>query len=313
MNDSVIVRLEPAYTVTQETVGLSGRRPVRVQRVELNGQTVRPHNHAYYEVFLVLEGNCHHWTPTGPQPFFAGNVAVLAPGRIHAIDATKATAVNLYYLAEWLLDDLPLLWSEYGLIAVFLEQALFQRSAWLDVPQFQLDAVGLQACAHELQELEAEIARAHPSPPFLKATLTKCLCRLARSAVQAQQVRAFGFREEVWAYLSAVEEALSRGEAVPGGMPEVTTTLSRDHLSRLVREATGMSATGYFQKRRIQHAAVRLLNPTRTVTEVALECGYADAAHISRYFRRFLGQTPSAYRKAYAPTGTDTGPEVVPV
>ncbi len=287
-------------TVSQATVGLSGQRPLRLQRVELNGRSVAAHDHTFYEIFLVLKGRCWHETVAGRQRFGPGHVAVLAPGRVHAIGRARIEAVNLYYLAEWLLDDLATLWAEEGLVGLFLEKALFRRLPGPEVPQFRLDEEGNAGLVRDLNDLEVETERGAPSLPFLKATLVKCLCRLARAAVAQAQVRPAGFRPEVWAFLEAVEDAVSRGDALASGVPRVGVTVTGDHLARLVREAIGMSPTAYFQQRRIQRAAVQLLDPTRTVTEVALASGFADAAHFSRFFRRHQGQSPSAYRRSFA-------------
>ncbi|MGF1449693.1 MAG: helix-turn-helix domain-containing protein [Opitutales bacterium] len=299
MNDFDIT-LRAEHTVSQRTVGLSGQRPLRLQRVRLNGHNVPPHDHAFYEIFIVLDGGCRHETATGQTRFTSGSVAVLAPGRIHAIGRSRVQAINLYYLAEWLLDDLPTLWAEAGLVALFLEQALFRRPPGQQVPQFALEPKALEACTRDLNDLEAESQRPKPSLPFLKAALMKCLCRLTRAAVAAHQVQPHGFRPEVWAYLNAVENAVQRGDAVAAGVPRTRSSIGNEHLARLVREATGMSPTAYFQQRRIQNATLRLLDPSRTITEVALGSGFADAAHFSRGFRRHHGMSPSAFRRVYA-------------
>ena len=39
-----------------------------------------------------------------------------------------------------------------------------------------------------------------------------------------------------------------------------------------------------------------LLNTSRSVTEITVETGFADAARFSRWFRRAIGLLPSAFR-----------------
>ena len=34
-----------------------------------------------------------------------------------------------------------------------------------------------------------------------------------------------------------------------------------------------------------------------TLTEIALETGFADQSHMGRYFQRYLGQTPASLRR----------------
>ncbi|MGH6858693.1 MAG: helix-turn-helix domain-containing protein [Phyllobacterium sp.] len=60
-----------------------------------------------------------------------------------------------------------------------------------------------------------------------------------------------------------------------------------------------------------QHAGQRaralrqrlMLTSTEPLSQIALLCGLADQAHLSKLFRRMLGQSPSAWRRRNS-TGT---------
>lgn len=78
-----------------------------------------------------------------------------------------------------------------------------------------------------------------------------------------------------------------------------------EHLSRLFRRWVGMSPRSYAERLRMEVAASRLVNSTRSVKEIAWELGFSQPVHFSRSFRRFSGMSPGAYRTAYyraAPT-----------
>jgi len=48
---------------------------------------------------------------------------------------------------------------------------------------------------------------------------------------------------------------------------------------------------------RLDHARWRLLNTTRTITQIADECGFADSSHFTRCFKDSFGEPPHAYRQ----------------
>ncbi|MCW5549430.1 MAG: helix-turn-helix domain-containing protein [Opitutaceae bacterium] len=50
----------------------------------------------------------------------------------------------------------------------------------------------------------------------------------------------------------------------------------------------------------MHHACGRLLDRERSITEVAMMLGYADAAHFSHMFQAQLGCSPREFRRKYA-------------
>lgn len=68
------------------------------------------------------------------------------------------------------------------------------------------------------------------------------------------------------------------------------------HLARVFRSITGTSIHRYLTRLRISEAADRLWDGADDITSLALECGFADHAHLTRTFRQIIGTTPSEYR-----------------
>lgn len=73
--------------------------------------------------------------------------------------------------------------------------------------------------------------------------------------------------------------------------------ISVRYLHRLF-ETSGTSFAAALQSRRLAAARAALENPTdpRTLTVIAHDCGFCDAAHFSRVFRAAFGVPPSEYR-----------------
>jgi hypothetical protein len=59
---------------------------------------------------------------------------------------------------------------------------------------------------------------------------------------------------------------------------------------------------------RLRTAAWLLTSSDRTVADIATSCGFADASHLGREFRKQFGATPAAYReKGGAPAEAGEG------
>ena len=75
--------------------------------------------------------------------------------------------------------------------------------------------------------------------------------------------------------------------------------LSTRTLERLVARGLGVSPKWLLDCRRLQEAATRLFaEPDIDLAGLAGELGYADQAHFTRHYRRVLGETPDATRRA---------------
>jgi AraC-like DNA-binding protein len=60
----------------------------------------------------------------------------------------------------------------------------------------------------------------------------------------------------------------------------------------------GLSAGQWLTRLRIDQAGERLRQGDAPIVEVALACGYADQTAFTRQFRKVVGLSPGAYRRA---------------
>ena len=73
--------------------------------------------------------------------------------------------------------------------------------------------------------------------------------------------------------------------------------LSPFHFLRLFARVLGVTPHQYLVRCRLRHAARLLADPTRSVTDVALDVGFQDLSNFVRTFRRAAGVSPRAFRK----------------
>jgi AraC family transcriptional regulator len=71
---------------------------------------------------------------------------------------------------------------------------------------------------------------------------------------------------------------------------------SPSHFKALFKQATGVPVHRFVLERRIERARLRLLEGRLSVTEIALETGFAHPSHMARWMRRLLGLGPSQIR-----------------
>ena len=79
--------------------------------------------------------------------------------------------------------------------------------------------------------------------------------------------------------------------------------ISPRQLERLFRKTTGKSPQTVARAIRLRAAGWLLTHSEKSVCAIASACGFADASHLGREFRKIWGVTPSAFRRARAAGG----------
>lgn len=287
------------YRIGQDSVQLSAGRPVRAEPMLVDA-VVAAHDHAFHEIGLVVGGSATHITAAGRAPLVAGDIFVVPPDQVHALDDVDGLEIiNAYYLSEWLMSDLGLLWTEAGAVPLFLSTTLMKAQI-IDTVQLRLAPSTYERVRAELLQIAEEGNSPSPSPLFLRCCLQKAIALIARTWMEQDPTSAtLTFRSEVWSAMEIVERAVNAGTVYSVAGNAKSAGLSVDHFSALFRASTGYGPTDYYQRRRVHRACQLLLDPMPSVTEVAADLGFSDAPHFCRVFKRYKGMTPTEYRTIY--------------
>jgi AraC family transcriptional regulator len=71
------------------------------------------------------------------------------------------------------------------------------------------------------------------------------------------------------------------------------------HFAAQFRAATGLRPHEYVMRRRVEHAQRMLVTDNASLVDAALSVGFKTQAHFTCIFKRFVGQTPRAWRQTH--------------
>ena len=72
--------------------------------------------------------------------------------------------------------------------------------------------------------------------------------------------------------------------------------MSQFHFSHQFKQAIGTTPYQYLLQQRVERAKQLLKNSDRSITDIALMCGFNSHSHLSKQFRQLAGVTPKDYR-----------------
>jgi AraC-like DNA-binding protein len=98
-----------------------------------------------------------------------------------------------------------------------------------------------------------------------------------------------------------IDKYFESNNAERNGLPSVKyfaeqCFLSPNYFGDLVKKETGRNPQEYIQSKIIELAKDKLLGSEKSVSEISYELGFQYSQHFNRYFKRYVGKTPSEYR-----------------
>lgn len=147
-------------------------------------------------------------------------------------------------------------------------------------------------------DVAAEILRAHMDPSIvqkaLRILLVDAVARRGTAQPMPPGVKPFA-DPAVRRAILLMEQNVSHPLTAAELSSQVGASLRQ--LERLFKDATGLTPHAYAQHLRLRFAAWMLARTERTATDIAMECGFADASHLGREFRSTYGVPPNAWRQ----------------
>ena len=256
-----------------------------------------PHVHEEYAVgactagreVIRYRGTLHY---AGP-----GSVVVLEPGEAHTggpADPPDFT-YRVMYPAKGLLTDGLL---ADGLLADGLLAGGRRGQGARRLPRFREPVIADPGLAAELRRLHAALGAGlgETAPLEAESRLSWLLGELVRRHASASRdVEVPGAGRVARLVMAQLADRL----VCPPALAEIAagTGLSRYQLIRSFRTEVGMPPYAWLAQHRVSAARALLERGCRPAEAAALT-GFADQAHLTRWFRRVVGVTPGVYRNS---------------
>ncbi|MFI6348738.1 helix-turn-helix domain-containing protein [Streptomyces sp. NPDC050560] len=248
-------------------------RPLDLLTARFEEHRYAPHSHPEYTVGVCVGGSEAIAYRGGTIYPGVGSIVVLGPGEPHT--GAPASPQGYAYLALY-------------------PGAELLSDATLGAPHFGEPVVDDPRLADALVRAHTALRRG-VEPLEAESRLPWLLSALARRHGGARPVR--DTVPGAAAITRAVRDRLAGELLAPPSLAQLAAEhgLSRYQLLRAFRDSMGMPPYAWLAQYRVGRARA-LLEAGYRPARVAGLVGFADQAHLTRWFRRVLGVTPAAYR-----------------
>lgn len=131
------------------------------------------------------------------------------------------------------------------------------------------------------------------------------LLKYANRFYERQFIHRKEFSQDLLSQFNAqLNHYYEENNSVEKGLPridEIATKIgvSKRYLSDTLKKETGKTSSDHLQLFLIDQAKNKLLNPNKTIAEVAFDLGFEYPPYFSRLFKKKEGISPSMYREKY--------------
>lgn len=240
------------------------------------------HCHNFYEVYLFLEGNVDYLVEGQQYKPTPNSMLLLSPHVFHGVrinDSTPYRRFSIHFHPDILSSDRrSLLLSAFPSPERRAERIYFEQVERFHIPDY---FEALEDCARKPPELSASLL-----PICVEALLARITSLAADGAPLEEQP---GTPDTATAILLYLNRHLK--DAITLDQLSEQFFISKHHLNKVFRKATGTTVFDYLLHKRVI-LAQQLLIDGYSAQAAASEAGFGDYSSFYRAYKRILGHSP---------------------
>lgn len=254
------------------------------------------HTFSFYAIYLKDEKNCDLLYGRRSYDYQKGSVICLAPGQVIGTEDTG----EVFQPKGWALCFHPDLIAGTSLFRSMKEYTFFSyevnEALHLSERERELFVDCLQKIQHELchtiDRHSKRLITIH-----IETLLDYCLRFYERQFITRTNVN----QDIITRFERLLDDYFTKGQAQQNGLPTVKycaseLCLSPNYFGDLIKKETGKSAQEYIQLKVTEIAKDLVLNPEKSISQIAYELGFQYPQHFTRLFKKLTGYTPNEYR-----------------
>lgn len=255
------------------------------------------HKHTFFEIVVVVAGQCAQTIGLQNLQFQAGDVIFIAPGTFHTMEVFDDSGLvfNILLRRSTFYQMFTPLTMGDNLLSEFFSEGLYDTSQ-VESLVFHTEESGF--VVQQILELYGEqLQQDTYTDQILVGTLTAMIARMMRTFKGDMECIYSGAQTsqpEDFLVMNYIQEHLA----------DVTLTDVAEHFgfsvsycSRLIKASTGQGFNDWKRTLRLHRAEHLLMNTGKSVAEISGELGYTNVETFIRAFKKGLHMTPAQYRK----------------
>lgn len=282
----------------RDNIALDKDFPFQISEVVLNHKNSRPdtfHWHSYFEITYVQEGQGNYSVNGQEYMMKPGDIIIFNNVEAHGwkLMGEDMKLLVMIFSPEFVAEKLSVFDSEY--LKPFVERGSnFKNRIGSEEPVSHEIRKGIREIYAEWQQQKEGY------PLMIKANILRILTMLIRT--YQDESKSGEMLKEKKSAMKRLEQAISYidhhySEKITLDEVAAAAYMSSNYFSFYFRKVTGISFSEYVTRIRISHARELLRDTDKSVTEIAMECGFHNISNFYRLYKKQVGKPPRDEKK----------------
>ena len=240
-----------------------------------------PHNHTFWELFLLLDGTAIHQWDYQSQQIQRGDLILIKPTEYHYRKECSGTYTDLYINA-----------TLFKTACDFIHPNLFAFLSSIGASYVHLDEEQFLFYRKQLEKLQ----EAQVSGDYMKISVVYIPLVSAFISLFAEKYFINKTEEDInfCQFLSAINTT----DYICGTLDNLVQVshYSHGYLCKIFKERMGKTLKTYHNELKINYAIELLQNKDLSILDISNTLGYSSLSHFIQVFKNFTNKTPKQYR-----------------
>ena len=246
------------------------------------------HNHISYEIYYLEKGGRKMLVQDRVYDLSAGDVLLIKPDILHrSMHSGSHTRINIVFSDE------------------FLDTYFTARSKKYLISCFDTEFIRLSADARDMfLKLFSRLCSENERGDEMFITISEILKLLniaAQNGTGYDEIKKKTFSEKT----NSVIDFIKNNFSAITKLDEIADAcyINKSYMCRLFKREVGMTVFEYLNNVKIQNACELMRHTDRTLTDIAISCGFSGVSYFSASFKSLMKCTPSQFRKKMVTSG----------
>lgn len=250
----------------------------------LEGWGVRPHEHAFYQIWYIIDGRTSYILNGSEITIEGGDLIFIPPGTVHELPVIQGKQLLRYVDVKFLINDetlreecrhLPQIWRPDD--KDINDSILKCRDFWYEQDRYSKELSGLLLEKILLLLVQQQMPQKKNAQLWLPGKKPENLQ---------------GVAEKIANYIDC-------HYAEPFDLDALADILryNKSYLCKLFKSASGMTINNYLNYTRISRAYNLICYTSYSMSQICIMTGFSSIHYFTRTFKRLCGMPPSQIRE----------------